>query len=217
MKSRLRPIAAAILLSLCSDVFSFTDSAYLAQMLAQMQEEYKKVVEQLDNVKAINENMDQVKNGIRAIQREYEFVNSFSLESQLNQIKADIDSLTSLDDINDVKDTMQRINIVLREMDRRIAPENNKKASDHLSTISKSSSALEAAIAAYAEEARSAGSDYKTAGDQLSGINSATSMLAAQALVERREKLETEIKRTEEAMQHVANDSSILNYFGGAK
>jgi len=75
MKSRLRPIAAALLLSLCSEAFCFTDSAYLAQMLAQMQEEYKKVVEQLNNVKAINENMDQVKNGIRAIQREYEFVN----------------------------------------------------------------------------------------------------------------------------------------------
>lgn len=209
--------AIILLMILCSKTFAFSDGIVLSQMYAQMLKEYETVIVQLKNIQVINDATVKMKDNLDVIRKEYKFVNSFNLESVLQQIEGDLAGLTNLDDLHNIDDTMGRIDALLADVDRRVIASDSPKAKKHLDALEKNSKLLDEAIKAYANEAGNAGTEFKTTADQMSGINSATSMLAAQTLSEKKESLEIKMRRTQDAMQHMKNDSDILTYFSGKK
>lgn len=189
--------------------------AILSQQLAQMKKEYDEVINQLNQLKIVNDNLRGVVDGIQAVKAEYEFVENFSLENELRRMEYDIQNLTQLDNLNDSKDAMERINVALNEINRRVAGAENQRSKVKIEALKNNVQAMSAAIAAYADESATAGSGRKSSADQLAGINSATSMLAAQALMEKQKEYEGKIKRTENALQWVKNDANFLSYLNG--
>jgi len=217
MVSTLQKVTVLLLSLGCSNSFSFSDGSVLilSEQLAQMKMEYAEVIEQVRQLKLFNQHITGVLNGVKDLQREYQFVKNFSLERELDQLRYGVESITRLDNMENADETIERINILLKEIEGRVRTEDEEAEwqEKRLEELQIRLNALQQASLYYTRQA--GGGGQQSTKDYLSGVNSATSVLAAQALEEKQANMEAEIKRTEAALQAVKSDAEILDYLKG--
>lgn len=209
-----------VLGSLCCNAVAQSDTGILIKQLAWLKKSYDEALKTLEETKKVSADITKVKNTIRDLEEDYNYIASFDLQNEMNKIKADLNSITGIDDFNDLRNArngLHRINILLDKFSKRVdgAKVPGRDVKNHFKKITERYDVVTVSVEAYAKEALNSAAGDKTFKDQLAGINSATSMLASQALLDRKKELGIQIRRTEAVLKHVENDGHFMDYFSG--
>lgn len=102
----------------------------LSNIYTELKIQYGEMLKQLQEAKKASESLNDVKNISKDMVKEYKFIQGFSLEAEISNIKSDVQGLTMLDDMNRDMTTLQKIEVMNAEMDRRIEGNPNFSAKD---------------------------------------------------------------------------------------
>ena len=214
-KKKLLVILWTMVLS-CS-AFAFVDGgagekALLTKLVTGQIKELKNQVDQIKEAKATLDTTRRVLDNIKKVEKEYQRLNAFDLESELRSLKRSVKDIVSFGGIKDSKSKQERIDRIFREIDKRVEGSAKDEAKKEAVDLQDQYEALSSAINGYAQEAIESATGEKTTGDQLAGINSATSMMASQMLENRLAEKKQQLKRMTQLLQYKKSDDYFLNY-----
>lgn len=184
----------------------------LSNIYAELKLQYGEMLKQLQEAKKASESLNDVKNISKDMVKEYKFIQGFSLEAEISNIKSDMQGLTMLDDINGNMTTLQKIEIMNAEMDRRIKdnPNISEKDSDKLKEKYADMIRLKELEDKKRIEAGKASGGQMTDKNLASSNASSNAMIAAALLAEERRRVYNESLRVED---EAAVNKSFSNYW----
>lgn len=216
-KKKLQVVLLSLSLLHCFSANAFTDgsAAILAQQLAQLKAEYEEIVEQVRQLKIVNDHLDGVVDGIQAVKREYDFVNNFDLQREMGRISRDVETLTTINTLLTDQNRLDNIDRILRELDRlTVSTNESDRVTEAINELESKLLAYRSAVEAFGRESATTPGNA-TQADLTASIKSSTAAIAAQTLAKREEELRERIRRQEQLIEMVQNDQNILNYLDG--
>lgn len=212
-------IVLALTSANASQAFSPGDTKVLTQIYAQMKEQLETLKDELEEVKAVNDELFQAREYLQAVRHEYEFVTRFDPDGELRSLVNWSDGMTNLNDL-DSGNWQQRWRLLSSEVDKRFKRSN---ASDPLKEASK-----DAALEDFSEIEQTAYlRDYyrnralsdtpKSTKDLHRQTASSTAMMTSIMLEERTERLEKEAAKRQRLMDGLEWDHQFMQFLGGAQ
>lgn len=192
------------------------DVKILSGIYAKTIEQIKVLREDLEQMKFLSDTAKQTTEIMGAVQEEYDFINNFNLENEINNIVSDFADLTYIDELANAKNPEDKYNLIRGEIDKRFKEENqsgtdiSKAEKDALEARLRALEAYEVMRNKYMKEAMNPSA--KTDKDLQSNISSSTSTLAALALEEKIRQKEQELLAKEKVMDQMRWDAEFTNY-----
>lgn len=200
--------AGLLPLSATADLTGAGDAATVAK-LSQL---YAVMKEYLDNAKQVlqeariqSDNLKDMRDLSKEVYKEYKFVKNFNAQYEIDRLQDDINGLTYLDNM-DGKSTKEQINLLLKEVDRRIRRsttakerEKHKQTKEHLLTIERLS-ALQDAKTQEVADITSQANNEKTL---QASTASSTALISSLMLAEEQRRLQRETNQIQEEQERI--------------
>ncbi len=186
----------------------------LSAILAQLKEEYKGIMDQLEEAKAASETMTEINKISGEIYEEYKFINDFSIDNEIRMITNDIKGLSGLGGWSETDDE-GKFRLLRAEIDRRFE-DNPEKKKDLLNQVSEMER-LEALKQKKLEEAAQAGNGSMNDKNLNSSIASSNALLSAIALSEEQQKIQDQMKKEGSAQDAKAYEDSFIEFLDKSK
>ena len=97
----------------------------LSNIYTELKIQYGEMLKQLEEAKAASDTLNDVKTISSDLVKEYKFIQGFSLENEIASIKSDVQGLTLLDNITGDMTTLEKIELMNSELDRRVEADSN--------------------------------------------------------------------------------------------
>lgn len=199
---KLIPVILSLLIvdNVCADpVSGAAQTRVLSAMYLEMKAQYAVVMDQLEQAKKSSDLLNDVKNTSKDLVDEYKFIKGFSLDAEINAIKSDVLGLTYLDSYNSNMTSMQKIELMNAELDKRVqANELTTFESEDLKGKYAKLIYLEELENKKLSEASQASNGAMNSKNLATSNASSNAMIAASRVGEDRRRLEAEIKEKEE-------------------
>lgn len=199
---KLTPVILSLLIvdNVCADpVSGAAQTRVLSAMYLEMKAQYAVVMDQLEQAKKSSDLLNDVKNTSKDLVDEYKFIKGFSLDAEINAIKSDVLGLTYLDSYNSNMTSMQKIELMNAELDKRVqANELTTFESEDLKGKYAKLIYLEELENKKLSEASQASNGAMNSKNLATSNASSNAMIAASRVGEDRRRLEAEIKEKEE-------------------
>lgn len=199
---KLIPVILSLLIvdNVCADpVSGAAQTRVLSAMYLEMKAQYAVVMDQLEQAKKSSDLLNDVKNTSKDLVDEYKFIKGFSLDAEINAIKSDVLGLTYLDSYNSNMTSLQKIELMNAELDKRVqANELTAFESEDLKGKYAKLIYLEELENKKLSEASQASNGTMNSKNLATSNASSNAMIAASRVGEDRRRLEAGIKEKEE-------------------
>lgn len=195
------------------------DTQVLSQIYASMKEQLETLKEELEEVKAVSDQVFEAREYLNAIRDEYEFIQSFDPERELNSLVGWADGMTHLNDLED-RSWQDRWYLLSEEIDKRYerseAPSEVKESFRDISQRDFSRlSQLDRLQEFYRQQALS--TENATTKDLQRQTASSTSMMTSIMLEERADRMAEKAAAKQEAMNRLEWEHGFLRYLEGGQ
>lgn len=202
-----------------SYAFSPQDTQVLTQMYAQLKEQLAVLKDELEEIKAVNDEVFQAREYLQAVRGEYEFATRFNPEQELASFIGWSDGMTNLNDLDDTG-WRQNWHLLSGEIDKRFE---RSSADEELKDLNRETSLRDFGEIQqtrylqqfYREQAFSNQSD--SAKDLQRRTASSTAMMSSLMLEQRAERLEAEAVRRQQLMNQLEWDHEFMLFLEGGE
>ncbi|MCH8500101.1 MAG: hypothetical protein LAT63_16630 [Marinobacter sp.] len=218
-----KALAFTVVMALASPAqasLSPQDTRLLSQMYLAIKEQVDLIKKELEELKAVNDQVFQARDYLSAMRQEYEFVQRFDPQRELNQLAQWADGLTTLNELGG-KNWQQRWALIERELNNRFerssAPDAARETGEEAARLDQLTLLqLQMLRDMFVQNAVEPGGSA-TSKELHQQTATATSMTAALLLEQRIERLEAEAARRERLMQQLEWEHEFTQFLGGRR
>lgn len=189
----------------------------LSSLYAKSLEQIKVLQDQLETYKSTKDGIFEARDYIQAVKEEYEFVQGFNPQAELDRLTGWADDLTNLNEFANAKDFESKYALLYGEVDKRFKEmgiDDPEKVRKEVERLFREQEQMLLLLESYRKVALEL--DKNATGKDLQRQTaSATSMMAAMQLEEKIKELEAEIERRRVAIQQAEWDQAFNNYLKG--
>lgn len=189
----------------------------LSSLYAKAVEQMKTLQDQLEAMKSTQDGLFEARDYIQAVKEEYEFVQGFNPQAEIDRLTGWADDLTNLNEFANAKDFESKYALLYGEVDKRFKEmgiDDPAKVRKEVERLFREQEQMMLLLESYRKVALEL--DKNASGKDLQRQTaSATSMMAAMQLEEKIKELEAEIERRRVAIQQAEWDQAFNNYLKG--
>lgn len=193
------------------------DVAVLSKILIETKKQVKALQDQLEEAKAANDEILKVRDTLKDMKDEYEYLSDFNPKAEVAAIERWAEDFTNLDDLADAKSAEQRWSLLYGEVGKRFKKsgiKDEKKVMEEAKKLFAEQEKQRALLKKYKAAALELDANA-TSKDLQQQIASSTALTASLLMEQKIASLEKEIAAREAIIKQVEWDAEFVSYLGG--